>query len=169
MRSGRHIRNLLIGVGILIALAPKPIVAPVEAATATTTFQVTATVNATCLISATNLAFGAYAGTQTDVNSTVTVTCTNTTPYAVGLNAGTFAAATVTTRRMSGTDANGLAYSLFQDAARTVNWGNTVGTDTVAGTGNGSAQALTVYGRVPAGQFVAPGAYADTITATVTF
>ncbi len=70
---------------------------------------------------------------------------------------------------MTGTDANGLAYSLLQDSARTVNWGNTVGMDTLAGTGNGAAQALTVYGRVPASQFVAPGSYADTITATVTF
>jgi spore coat protein U-like protein len=116
-----------------------------------------------------DLAFGAYTGTQTDATSTVTVTCTNTTPYNVGLNAGTFAGATVSTRRMTGADANGLAYSLSQDASRTVNWGNTVGTDTVSGTGNGGAQALTVYGRVPANQFIAPGAYADTITATVTF
>jgi spore coat protein U domain-containing protein, fimbrial subunit CupE1/2/3/6 len=169
MKRGSRIRTLIIGLGALVALAATPSVAPVEAATATTTFQVTATVNATCLISATTLAFGAYTGTQTDATSTVTVTCTNTTPYNVGLNAGTFSGATVTTRRMTGTDANGLAYSLFQDSSRTVNWGNTVGTDTLAGTGNGAAQALTVYGRVPASQFVAPGSYTDTITATVTF
>jgi spore coat protein U domain-containing protein, fimbrial subunit CupE1/2/3/6 len=169
MKYGSQIRTFVIGLGVLAAFAPTLTVEPVEAATATTTFQVTATVNATCLISATNLAFGAYTGTQTDATSTVTVTCTNTTPYNVGLNAGTFSGATVTTRRMSGTDASGLAYSLFQDSSRTVNWGNTVGTDTLAGTGNGAAQALTVYGRVPASQFVAPGSYADTITATVTF
>jgi spore coat protein U-like protein len=137
------------------------------AGTATTTFQVTATVQATCNISATNLAFGTYAGAQTDATSTVTVTCTNTTPWNVGLNAGT-CGATVSARCM----ANGAAqlnYALYRDSARTQNWGNTVGTDTLAGTGNGTAQASTVYGRIAAGQFPAPGAYTDTITATVSF
>jgi spore coat protein U-like protein len=44
-----------------------------------------------------------------------------------------------------------------------------VSTDTVAGTGNGAAQAITVYGQAAAGQYVAPGSYADTITATITY
>jgi spore coat protein U-like protein len=70
---------------------------------------------------------------------------------------------------MTGPGAAVLGYSLFSDAARTVNWGQTIGTDTVTGTGNGSAQAITVYGQATAGQFVAPGAYTDTITATVTY
>jgi spore coat protein U-like protein len=45
----------------------------------------------------------------------------------------------------------------------------TIGTDTVPLTGNGAAQVETVYGQIPAGQFVAPGSYSDTITATVTY
>ncbi|WP_246526766.1 Csu type fimbrial protein [Plastoroseomonas hellenica] len=142
---------------------------PASAATATGTFQVTATVQATCLISANPLAFGTYTGTQTDATTTLAVTCTNTTPYTVGLDAGTATGATVTTRRMTGPASAFLNYALFSDSARTINWGNTVGTNTVAGTGSGAAQTLTVYGRVPAAQFVAPGAYVDTITATITF
>jgi spore coat protein U-like protein len=140
-----------------------------QAATATTTFQVTATVQATCLISATNLAFGTYTGVVTSSTSTITVTCTNTSPYNVGLDPGTATGATVTTRKMSGPGGALLAYALYQDAAHTKNWGITVGTDTVSGTGNGNTQALTVFGQVGAGQFVAPGAYTDTITATITF
>jgi spore coat protein U-like protein len=62
-----------------------------------------------------------------------------------------------------------LHYSLFQDSARTINWGNTVGTDTVAGTGNGGGQTLTVYGQIPSGQGNRPGTYNDTITVTVTY
>jgi spore coat protein U-like protein len=62
-----------------------------------------------------------------------------------------------------------LSYSLFRDSGRTLNWGNTVGTDTVASTGTGSAQTFTVYGRIPASQAVGPGTYQDTITVTVTF
>jgi spore coat protein U-like protein len=60
-------------------------------------------------------------------------------------------------------------YSLFSDSGRTVNWGNTVGTDTVAATGNGSAQAYNVYGRIPAQTTPAPATYTDTITVTVTY
>ena len=62
-----------------------------------------------------------------------------------------------------------LNYALFSDVSRTLNWGKTVATDTLAGTGNGSAQSLSVYGRVVASQFVSPGSYTDTITATITY
>lgn len=157
----------------LVALLAAPMLdapsQPASAATATGTFQVTATVQATCLISTNPLAFGTYTGTQTDATTTLAVTCTNTTPYNVGLDAGTATGATVTTRRMTGPASAVLNYALFSDSARTVTWGNTVGTNTVTGTGNGNAQSLTVYGRVAAGQFVAPGAYVDTVTATITF
>ena len=136
--------------------------------TTTTTFQVTANVQATCLVSATPLAFGTYNGTVNNKTSNVNVTCTNTTPYNVGLDAGTSTGATVTTRKMVN-GSNTLGYSLFRDAAQTLNWGNTVGTDTVAATGTGSAQTFTVYGRIPASQNVGSGNYQDTITATLTF
>jgi spore coat protein U-like protein len=139
-----------------------------EAGTATATFTVSATVQATCNITATNLSFGTYTGTQTDATSTITVTCTNTSAWNLGLNAGTCPGATVTTRCMLNGAAH-LNYALFRDAARTLNWGQTAGTDTLAGTGTGNAQASTVYGRIPGGQLPAPGAYTDTITATVTF
>lgn len=150
---------------LALGLAPTSAIA----ATATTTFAVTATVQATCLVSATAMAFGTYSGVTANSSSTVSVTCTNTTPYNVGLSAGLATGATVTTRKMTGPGSALLGYSLFSDSARTVNWGQTVGTDTLSGSGNGSAQALTVYGQVAAGQYLAPGAYTDTITATVTY
>ena len=62
-----------------------------------------------------------------------------------------------------------LGYGVYSDAERTKNWGTTAATDTVSGTGTGAAQPLTVYGRVPAAQFVTPGVYTDTIIATVTY
>jgi len=150
---------------LVLGLATQPAVA----ATATTTFGVTATVQSTCLVSATALAFGTYTGALATSTSTVSVTCTNTTPYNVGLSAGLATGATVTTRQMTGPASALLNYAMFSNSTRTTNWGQTTGTDTVTGTGNGAAQALTVYGQVTAGQFVAPGAYTDTITATVTY
>jgi spore coat protein U-like protein len=143
---------------------------PAVAATTTTTFAVTATVQATCTVTATAMGFGTYVPTAASTStSTISVTCTNTSPYNVGLNPGTASGATVTTRKMTGPNSALLSYQLTQDSAHTINWGQTVGTDTVAGTGNGSAQNITVYGQVAAGQYVTYGAYADTITATVTY
>jgi spore coat protein U-like protein len=51
---------------------------PASAATAITTFQVTATVQVTCLISANPLAFGTYTGTQADATSTLSGTYVDT-------------------------------------------------------------------------------------------
>ena len=137
--------------------------------TVTTTFTVSATVQATCVISATALAFGTYTGVVNNATSTVSVTCTNTTPYNVSLNPGTASGATVTARKMTGPSAALLNYSLYSNSGRTTNWGQTIGTDTIAGTGIGSAQTLTVFGQIPASQYVTPGSYADTITASVTY
>ena len=144
--------------------------ASAAASIATSSFQVTATVLKACTVVASPLAFGNYSGTVVTANTTIGVTCTNTTPYNVGLDAGISSGATVTTRAM--TLAGGTAtllYGLYQDSALSKNWGNTVGTDTQIGTGNGRLQTLTVYGQIPANQFPTPGAYADTITATVTY
>ena len=140
-----------------------------HAATATTTFSVTAQVTTTCSIIANNLNFGSYAGVQLDATATLTALCSNQTPYNVGLNQGTSTGATVTSRKMVGPATDLLAYQLFSDTGRTINWGNTIGTDTVPGTGTGSAQTLTVYGRIPGAQFIQSGAYDDTITVTLTF
>lgn len=137
--------------------------------TATTTFSVTVVITATCTMSATNLTFGNYAGALINATSAVTVNCTNLTPFNIGLNAGTSTGATVTTRKMTGPAAATLSYSMFRDSGRTLNWGNTVGTDTLQATGTGSAAQYTVYGQVPGAQYPRPGAYNDTIIATVTY
>ena len=136
--------------------------------TDTTVFSVSVTVAKDCGVTATNLAFGNYTGALVDATSTISVTCTNTTTYSVGLSAGLATGATVTTRKMQ----NGVAllnYGLFSNSGYSTNWGNTVGTNTVAGTGNGVVQPLTVYGQIPAGQHPTPGSYTDTITVSVTY
>lgn len=137
--------------------------------TATTSFTITAFIQANCTISATTLNFGTYAGAQINATSTLTINCTNKTVFDVGLDAGTATGATVTTRKMKGTGTATLGYSMFRDSARTLNWGNTVGSDTLQATGTGGAVPYTVYGQLPAGTPPAPGAYTDTIVATVTY
>jgi spore coat protein U-like protein len=136
---------------------------------ATTSFTVTAVVQATCTIVANPLAFGTYSGLLINATSTLSVTCTKTTTYNVGLSAGIATGATVTNRSMTGPSSALLGYKLFSNSGLTTNWGNTVGTNTLAGIGNGALQPLSVYGQVPAGQYVRPGSYIDTITATITY
>jgi spore coat protein U-like protein len=137
--------------------------------TATTQFTVTTVVVSSCTVAATALNFGAYTGTLINSTSTVTVNCTSGGTYDVGLDAGTATGATVTNRSMTGPGGALLGYNLFQDAALTLNWGNTVGTDTLAGTATGSAQLLTVYGQLPGNQTAQAGSYSDTITVTITY
>lgn len=143
-----------------------------QAATATTTFPVTANVLTACVVTANPLNFGSYdptSATALDASTTLNVLCTVGTSFTVGLNAGTATGATVTTRKMT-QGANTLNYALYREAARTNNWGNTAGTDTPpATTAPIGVTPLTVYGRVPAGQNVPSGGYADTITVTVNY
>ena len=141
------------------------------ASTTTSTFQTQITIAASCtIVSASTLDFGTQGVLTADVDqtSTVQVQCTNTTPYNIGLDAGTGAGATVATRNMTSGAAT-INYSLYTNSARTTVWGNTVGTDTVSATGNGAAQSYTVYGRVPTQSTPAPATYTDTIAVTVTF
>ncbi len=143
-------------------------------ATSTTTFGVSATVEDSCNVAATALGFGNFAAidnNDVDATTTIDVTCSNGTTFDVGLDAGTATSATVTARQMEiAATGSFLDYSLHSDSGRATNWGETVGTDTVSGTGDGTVQALTVYGRIPQGQQTAlVGSYSDTITVTVTY
>lgn len=145
----------------------------VQASTTTTTFNVTATVISSCSVSAADLAFGNYnplSVVATAGTTTVTVTCSLLAPYNVGLAIGTNGSS-VTARKMkiTGGGSDLLNYDLFRDAAHLLNWGNTVGTDTLSLVGTGLAVGSTVFGSIPATQNVSVGSYTDTITVTVTF
>lgn len=141
------------------------------ASTVTSSFTTQIAPIVACLInSATTLDFGSQGvlAANVDQTSTVTIQCTDTTPFNISLNAGTGTGATVAKRKLSN-GGNTIDYSLYSDSNRTTVWGNTVSADTVAGTGNGAAQALTIYGRVTVQSTPAPGTYSDTVTVTVTY
>jgi spore coat protein U-like protein len=155
----------------IAALILLPFANPSNATQVTSNFSVQLTMTTSCVInSASALNFGSQGVLVADVDNTSTlqVQCTNTTPYNIGLDIGTGIGATVAARKMT-SGSNTINYSLYQDSARSVLWGNTVGTDTVAGVGSGIAQSYTVYGRVPAQSTPGAGAYADKITVTVTY
>jgi spore coat protein U-like protein len=148
-----------------------------QAATATANLTVQLTVTATCSVNAATLNFGSTGllASPITASTSLSVTCTNSTPYSVGLDNG---ANFSTTRRMKlGATANFIPYGLFTDAGLTNAWttasSSTACTSTnscALGTGNGSAQSITVFGQVPAlGTAPTPGAYTDTVTITVTY
>lgn len=144
-----------------------------NAATQTDTFNVTATIISSCSITANDLAFGNYdplSGTHLDQTTTISVTCSNGASYDIQLSAGLSGNVAARTMDDDATSTSTLNYSLFRDSSRTLNWGVTNGTDTFQGTGTGSAQTVTVYGRIPSGQTTpVVGAYTDTITATIEY
>lgn len=142
-------------------------------ATASGTLTVTASVASVCLIANGTLAFGSYDPTSATAltgSTTVTLTCTLGTPYQIGLDAGTGSGATTTTRKLT-SGGNTLSYQLFRDASRTLNWGNSLGVDTLDATSSGSSlsNTITVYGRIPAGAAVPTGSYSDSVAITVTY
>jgi spore coat protein U-like protein len=146
-----------------------------HAATATDNLVVTADVIATCTILAAPVNFGTYdvgSAVDHDATGTVTINCSNGSAVYVMLgeglqpNAGSLPAAPMREMSAGGTDV--LTYGLFMDAGHTANWGNTQ-VSGMARTGTGAADAITVYGRIPAGQGVLSGTYTDTVIATVEY
>lgn len=152
----------------LLAIAPTTAVA----ATATTTFNVAATVVSACIVSAMDMVFGNYDTTSlipATVTGSISVRCALLTPYHVRLNKGSYGT-DVQNRKMKGPGVSDyLNYSLYRDLAHTQNWGETEGADTVDGVGTGLTADHAVYGRIPAEQNVNTGAYADVVTVTVSY
>ncbi|MGX5844363.1 Csu type fimbrial protein [Mesorhizobium sp. ArgA1] len=132
-------------------------------------FNVTATVAANCLVVAQNIDFGpkGVLSNNVDASGQVSVTCTPGTAYTVSLGNGL--TGTSPTARLMTLGGQVVTYGLYRDTNRSQPWGNTIGTNTVAGTGTGAAQNLPVYGRVPPQTTPAPGVYTDTVVVTVTY
>ncbi len=170
------------GVLAAVALAALGFSAAASADVVTAKFDVKITIQKACIVTAAqganDINFGtvsALIGADQLANnsaSKVTVQCSKTTPYNIGLtpsnNNHTGAGL------MTGPDALGIAYQLRSTAGigGTV-WGDTIGTNTVSGTGATAVPyttAYTVYATIAAAALnVTPGAYIDPVTVTVTY
>lgn len=123
-----------------------------------------------CTLGTTAMNFGVLGVMDSHVDSTsdITVNCPSGTPYTVGLDDGQ-ANAGPAGRRIFSSSAS-ISYGLYKDSARSEHWGQTGdAAGPVSGTGSGSNQVLTVYGRVSPQTAPAPGEYTDVITVVVTF
>lgn len=148
-----------------------------RAGSTTGTLPVSMTITASCTIGATAMAFTAQLGaglvtTAATATGSITVTCTNQAPYAIGLDNG---ANYLSTRRMVSGGSNYLPYALYTNAGLTIPWSIATGaatcttsSDCYTGTGSGAAQTIPVYGQVPIiGTAPAPGTYNDTVNITI--
>jgi len=174
--------------GAMVVLGGFALSASAATGTSTSaTFNVQITIQPVCTFAAgagSNINFGdvpadtATTSALLKSSSNINVTCSKGTPYIVGLatsdgNAGT--------GHMAGTGSNTdeVPYSLFQDSAYSVVWGNTgtavatpgndyLSTGSTAGDGTGLAQTIPVYAQVTDPNFT-PDTYTDTVTVSVTF
>jgi spore coat protein U-like protein len=142
----------------------------IDAATATSTLAVTATVISSCTVLPGTLSFGNYNPTSAsalDVDGSFTVSCTTGTAPVVGLGLGLNP--TGSTRRMiSGLQF--LTYEIYKESGRSNVWGDSGGnTVTLAAAPSILPQTINVYGRIPANQSASTGVFADTVSITLTF
>jgi len=170
---------------LLLAIATALIAANASAATVQNTFQVTATVAPSCVIStpATGIAFPNYdsiSATPATASGSIKIRCTKGTAISISLNEGLPAnkaggSTCSSPARQMANGANRLGYGIYKDSGLTQPWGCTLAPAagandaTVASSPNNAEQTFTTYGQIPAGQDVPNGSYADTVTYTVTF
>ncbi len=133
------------------------------------------TAQGTCQISNTfSVFFSSYSSQTVQTTGSVQFTCSSGTAYTIALNAGTTAGATITNRLLyRSSDGSTLGYQLFNNAAYTINWGNSAGTNWVTGTGTGNTQTATVYAQIPGGEayYVSQNGnnFSDTVTVTLSW
>jgi len=156
IRPPRRLFLAALGIGLALAAAQPAVAA------------------AKCTITtASNVAFGTYdvfSASPLDTTGVVQISCNGAAQtITVDLSRGN--APTYSPRYMlKGSEQ--LNYNLYLDAARTLIWGDGTGGTSVYGPvdpPNGVNVNLTIYGRIPAGQDLTAGAYADTIVATINF
>jgi spore coat protein U-like protein len=137
----------------------------------TTTMNVSSTLSASCSVAATALSFGSEVPSpmiaDVDTTATITATCSNGRPYTIGMGAGNGVGATEGVRKMTGSGGT-IDYAVYSNSGRSTIWGTTAGT-LVSVTGNGLAQPLTAYGRMPRQATAGPGTYVDSVTVTINF
>jgi spore coat protein U-like protein len=115
------------------------------------------------------LTFGSYKGAVVNATSMVSVDCTNSTPYSVGLSAGPTNGSTTATREMTGASSALWGYGLISNSQGIVSRRQTANADPLVKGDNNSAQILSVHDQLSVWQHILAGEHPDTMTVTVTY
>lgn len=135
-------------------------------------FTVRTTNNSSCTVLATELNFGNTLDLSATIqaSNSIQVTCSPGASYEVSLGNGSSGGTSPVQRRMANSaSANVITYGIYRDAARTLPWGSTSGSNTVSSVGTGAAQTFTGYGKVPAQTTPLAMTYTDTVIVQVTY
>jgi spore coat protein U-like protein len=171
-------RNVLIALATSGALLGAAMSA--SAGTQTANLGVSATVIKNCSAATTTaVAFGNYTptggGALINANGGVSIACTKSTTFTVSLGGGSTTGGNIAQRLMGDGAGDTLQYNLYTDATYATVFGDGTGTSKTvngAGKGMGTQVNTTVFGQMvdsPTNAAVPPGAYTDTVLATVTF
>ena len=145
----------------------------VNATTATSSLNISASVITDCTVSTTGINFGNISlGQHVYANGDVTVNCADVTPYNIALDAGLHLIAGA--RYLESANGGAILYKLSAVSDFTTAWGDSdfAGTflngASLADTSDGSDQPHTVYGNAIRGGTIQPvGEYSDTVIVTV--
>ncbi len=124
--------------------------------------------------SVTPVSFSAYDVFHTypeDAQGSVTYSCRGVGQRTVTIDLSSGSSGQFNPRHMTSTG-NVLPYNLFLDSACTTIWGDGGGGSSQYGPyvpPNNTPVVVPIYARIPPGQDVAPGSYADSVTVTLNF
>ncbi|TAL77182.1 MAG: SCPU domain-containing protein, partial [Burkholderiaceae bacterium] len=144
------------------------------------TFNVSIGITANCAMGTgtnTDMSFGSVASTSTTTPTETTpasfgVTCTNLTPYTIGLQPGNSNLLGAGAMKGAVNTTTTIGYQLYQDASHATVWGNTTGSspNVKSATGTGLLQTYSVYGKLAAAVNtlnLPVDTYSDTVAITV--
>ena len=182
MRIGRTTFKIMVLSALLISTANLNL--PAYAFTTTADMNVSADINASCIMSSTDLDFGDYDATGVNVTAdltataTISTTCTSGTNGVITMSGGSHFSYCVSSkcyRRMANEgETSFLSYNIYTNES--YSW-NSVWSDNPSATkeivqvmGAGVSQNTTVYGEIPKNQkYAAAGSYTDTVKITLKF
>ncbi len=179
----KHYSSIFSGIFFLFSIGVAQVAL---SATVTGNLGITAVVGAGCQVNSSNvtagiinfgsLDFGSIntIGNQTiDAqttgagNGSIVMECSNGTPFTISLDNGLHYASSTRSMVNSGNASVLLAYTLYQNAARTVPWTTS---SPLTGTASGAPVTYPVYGRIPPGQTgITAGTYNDTVQVVISW
>jgi len=151
---------------------------PIGSYTSGFSFTVYATVITNCNVQSGTLVFPSSSILSANVTATgsISVQCTNTTPYSVSLGSGNYASGSQRRMYSAATSAY-VSYDLYTDSGFSNAWSTTTSATSCTGgsgtcylgTGSGAYQSVPVYGLVPPQTSPKAGSYSDSVVVTVTY
>jgi spore coat protein U-like protein len=179
MKTNSTLKTLVVASALAIGLGAS---AASLAGSASSSFAANLTVNQSCSVSGTNLAFGnlgiitpTSGFTSAPAQSNLTLDCTAAMPVTISLTDGGHSIGTGGTGIMNGPGGAQIFFRIFQDSAHTTPWGSSASSAALTVTSTAGTIQVPVYGvvngsdQLVSGVPAAPGAYTDTVTATLNY